>query len=160
MALSHFSSPCIPGFFQYADFNPRRSFGRCGPLRRLWVSVLPALAIVIAVENALPHAPWLNVKPTQLAVPWVSPVVGLNTICLRLLRMRSVAREALFPEMSGVFTSTTAILIESPEPFSITGIGLLVTVSQNGPLTFAFVYTSARYHVTSCTRTTSVTRIH
>jgi hypothetical protein len=46
--------------------------------------------------------------------------------------------EALSPEMSGVYTSTTATLVESAAPFSTTGIGFLVTVGQNGPLTFAF----------------------
>jgi hypothetical protein len=82
-------------------------------------------------------------KTTKLAVPWVSLSVGLNIIvtsmiCFRILRMRALTQEALSPEMSKMYTSIVAMLIESAAPLSIIGIGLVVTSAQKGPLVFAF----------------------
>jgi len=95
------------------------------------------------VETALPNSSFL--RAANLVVPWVSLSVGLNIIvtsmiCFRLLQMRAVVREALTSEMSRVYTSIAAILIESAAPFSIIGIGVVVTAAQKGPLIFAFAY--------------------
>jgi hypothetical protein len=49
-------------------------------------------------------------------------------------------REVLSPEMSSMYTSIATMLIESAAPFSILGIGLVVTAAQKGPLVFAFGY--------------------
>ena len=63
-------------------------------------------------------------------------------ICLRLLQMRALARETLSPEMSSMYTSVAAMLIESAAPISIVGTGLIIVAAQNGPLisSFAFVW--------------------
>jgi hypothetical protein len=78
-------------------------------------------------------------------VPWVSLSVSLNVlvttlICFRLLRMRSLTREVLAPELSRTYTSVAAMLIESAAPFTALGIGLVVTEAQGGPLAIAFSY--------------------
>ncbi len=106
---------------------------------------LAVLAIIAVVESALPNSSLLNGRPVRLAVPWVSLSVGLNIIvtsmiCFRLLRMRALTREVLTPEISKVYTSVAAMLIESAAPFSIIGIGVVVTAAQKGPLIFAFAY--------------------
>jgi len=41
---------------------------------------------------------------------------------------------------SKMYTGIAAMLIESAAPFSILGIGLVVTAAQKGPLVFAFGY--------------------
>ena len=99
------------------------------------------------MESALPSSSLPNPNIARVAVPWVSLSVGLNIIvtsmiCLRLLQMRALAREALSPEMSTMYTSVVAMLIESAAPNSIVGIGLIIVAAQNGPLisSFAFVW--------------------
>jgi hypothetical protein len=46
----------------------------------------------------------------------------------------------LTPEISKVYTSLAAMLIKSAVPFSIFGIGVVVTAVQKGLLIFAFAY--------------------
>jgi len=98
------------------------------------------------VESALPSSSSSlpNGKIARVAVPWVSLSVGLNVIvtsmiCLRLLQMRALARETLSPEMSKMYTSVAAMLIESAAPISIVGTGLIIVAAQNGPLISSFV---------------------
>ncbi len=95
------------------------------------------------VETALPNSSFL--RAANLVVPWVSLSVGLNIIvtsmiCFRLLQMRAVVREALTSEMSRVYTSIAAILIESAAPFSIIGIGVVITTAQKGPPALVLSY--------------------
>ena len=103
------------------------------------------LVIITIVESALPNSFLLNGKPANFGVPWVSLSVSLNLlvttlICVRLLRMRSLTREVLSPELSSTYTSVAAMLIESAAPFTALGIGLVVTEAQGGPLSIAFSY--------------------
>jgi hypothetical protein len=84
--------------------------------------------------------------PLENGVPWVSLTVSLNIIvtsmiCFRLLRMRTLLRQVHGPDASSrMYTNLAAMLVESAAPFSILGIGLLVTLVQNGPLLYAFGY--------------------
>ena len=87
----------------------------------------------------------LKGNPIKLAVPWVALSVSLNVIvtsmiCFRLMRMRARMREVLSTDLSGMYTSIATMLIESAAPFSIIGIGLVITAAQKGPLVFAFGY--------------------
>jgi hypothetical protein len=111
-------------------------------------------SIITLVECALPNISLLKGKPIQLAVPWASLSVSLNLIltamiCFRILRMRALTREILSPEMSRMYTSIAAMLIESAAPFSILGIGLVVTAARKGPLIFAFGYVWTTFCVES-----------
>jgi len=101
------------------------------------------LAIMTTVETALPNSSFAGT--THLIMPWVSLSVGLNIIvtsmiCFRLLRMRALIKGALSPEMSGVYTGIAAILIESAAPFTIIGIGVVVTQARNTSVALAFAY--------------------
>ena len=101
------------------------------------------ISIITVVESAIPGTSMLKGKPIKLAVPWVALSVSLNVIvtsmiCFRLMRMRTRMREVLSPEMSNMYTGIATMLIESAAPFSILGIGLVVTALQKGPLVFAF----------------------
>jgi hypothetical protein len=103
-----------------------------------------AFAIVVVIVWAQPNLP--IPLAVQNGVPWVSLSVSLNIIvtsmiCFRLLRMRALLRQVHGPEASSkVYTNTAAMLVESAAPFTILGIGLLVTLAQNGPLLYAFGY--------------------
>jgi hypothetical protein len=101
------------------------------------------LSIITVVETALPGASYLKGVFIHLALTWVSLAVSLNIIvttmiCFRLLRMRALMREVFNPEMSSMYTSIAAMLIESAAPFSILGIGFIVTAAQDVPLVEAF----------------------
>ncbi|KAH8980501.1 hypothetical protein EDB86DRAFT_3066830 [Lactarius hatsudake] len=103
------------------------------------------LVIITIVESALPNSFLLHGKPANFGVPWVALSVSLNIlvttlICARLLHMRAITRELLPPESARMYTSVAAMLIESAAPFSILGIGLVVTEAQGGPLAIAFSY--------------------
>jgi hypothetical protein len=103
------------------------------------------LVIITIVESALPHLFLLNGKLANFGEPWVLLSVGLNVlvttlICFRLLHTRSLTREVLDPELSRSSTSVAAMRIESAAPFTVLGIGLVVTEAQGGPLAIAFSY--------------------
>ena len=114
------------------------------PRNLLFFSLFSVLAIFTIVETALPDRSVLNGgNPVHLAVAWISLSVSLNIIvtlmiCFRLLRARALTLGALSPEMSGMYTSIVAVLIESAAPFSVIGIGLVVTTAKTSPLTYAF----------------------
>ena len=102
------------------------------------------------LDWALPY-PILN-GTLRGGLPWISLSVSLNIIvtsmiCFRLLRMRALLRRELGPEMSWMYTNIVAMVIESSAPFSVLGIGLLVTVAHNGPLSYAFGYVWTMFFV-------------
>jgi hypothetical protein len=108
-------------------------------------SFLSVLAIITVVEGAVPGTSQLKGKPALLAVPWFALSLCLNIIvtsmiCFRILRVRALTRATLSPEVSKMYTSIATILIESAVPFSILGIGLVITVAMNVAPSFAFAY--------------------
>jgi hypothetical protein len=103
------------------------------------------LSIITVVEAALPGAVQLAGKPALVAMPWFSMSVGLNVlvtsmICARILRIRAQIRDVISPEMSRMYTGVATMLIESALPFSILGIGLVITVALGVGPRFAFAY--------------------
>ena len=103
------------------------------------------------LDWALPHVSILNTT-LRGGLPWISLSVSLNTIvtlmiCFRLLRMRALLRQELGPEMSTAYTNIAAMVVESFAPFSIIGIGVLVTVAHDGPLSYAFGYVWTMFYV-------------
>ncbi|KAA1470526.1 hypothetical protein DENSPDRAFT_836344 [Dentipellis sp. KUC8613] len=118
---------------------------------RLWVVAFPfiiylastAMAIITVVEGALPGASIFVGRSIDFGIAWVSLTVGLNVIVTvlistRLLMMRNVARSVLSPDMAKMYTSIMAILVESALPFSVLGIGFVVTYAKSSPTEFAF----------------------
>ena len=115
---------------------------------------LSVLSVVTLVEYALPGTSLLTGEPINLVVPWVTLSVSLNVvvtsmICFRLLRMRAIMRDILSPEMSKMYTSIAAMLIESAAPFSILGIGLVITAALRTLLVPAFGYVWTMFCVES-----------
>lgn len=83
-------------------------------------------------------------------------VLVTTLICVRLLRMRAIAREVLPPDLSRTYTSVAAMLIESAAPFTALGIGLVVTEAQGGPLAIAFSYVWGIFCVECCSLPSSI----
>jgi hypothetical protein len=146
MVYHRSSGTYIPGFLWYVELNQCHSFGGvthcCAFLLSLFMA---AIEVVTVVECALPGTSSLHENPAKLALWWFALSAGLNVIvtsmiCFRILRMRAVTRNVLSPEISSMFTSAAAILIESMVPFSILGIGLVITLAQDVPPAFAFSY--------------------
>src|SRR5579863_4430572 len=146
MAYRRLSGTYLPGFVWCASCHcPIHSVEQLAADSGFSHIFFSGLSIITLVECAIPHTSLLKGKPIQLAVPWASLSVSLNIIltsmiCFRLLRMRALMRDVLDPEMSRTYASIAAMLIESAAPFSILGIGLVVTAARKGPLIFAFGY--------------------
>ena len=103
------------------------------------------LAIVTILESTLNASNQLNGTPGLMSVLWFSLSVSLNVtvtsmICFRIMRMRALIRDVLSSEMSTTYTSMATMLIESAVPFSILGIGLIVTVALDVAPKLAFAY--------------------
>ncbi|KAJ4464868.1 hypothetical protein C8J55DRAFT_552851 [Lentinula edodes] len=119
----------------------------------LWVVAFPCciylassvLVVITVVESALPGAFLLNGTAANFGVPWVSLSVSLNVIltamiCGRLLMMRRMVRSSLSFELGNTYTSIMAILVESALPFSVVGVGFVITYAKNNPTSDAFAY--------------------
>jgi len=138
----------LPALIYLASIGARdlcRSFGGVAHSCAFGLSLFLVLAIITVVEAALPGAVQLAGKPALLAMPWFSMSVGLNVIvtsmiCVRILRMRALIRDVLSPEMSSMYTSVAAMLIESAVALSILGMGLVITVALDVGPKFAFAY--------------------
>ena len=156
LSMVHYraSGTGIPGFF-WCGYNPIH-------LPELIVESLTVffcfavLVILMTLDWALPHLSILADRKGTLrsGLPWFSLSVGLNIIvtlmiCFRLIRMRALLKQALAPEMSSMYTNIAAMVVESSAPFSIVGIGLLITTIRNGPLSPAFAYVWNMFYVCS-----------
>jgi hypothetical protein len=147
------SSADIPGFL-WCGCDPMHSDGLPAHCQTIGL-FFAAFVILMVVACALPHLPFPSVlrDTLQNGVQWVSLSVSLNIIvtsmiCFRLLRMRALLRQVLGPEtLSGMYTNIAAMLVESAAPFSIIGIGVLVTSVHNGPLFYAFGFVWTMFSV-------------
>jgi hypothetical protein len=113
-----------------------------------------AFVILSVLLWALPHLPIPSTLDGTLrnGVPWVSLSVSLNIIvtsmiCFRLLRMRALLRQVVESEASRMYTNIAAMLVESAAPFTIIGIGFLVTSIHDVPLSYAFGYVWNMFYV-------------
>ncbi|EIM91774.1 uncharacterized protein STEHIDRAFT_46076 [Stereum hirsutum FP-91666 SS1] len=120
---------------------------------KLWIIAFPTLiylassvlVIITIVESALPGAFLLNGAAANFGVPWVSLSVSLNVIltamiCGRLLMMRRMTLSMMTPEMGNMYTGVMSILVESALPFSVVGLGFVVTYAKSSPTSNAFAY--------------------
>ena len=138
----------LPGLIYLASNGARdlcRSFVGVAHGCAFGISLRLVLAVITVVEAALPGTVQLTGKPALLSMLWFSVSVGLNVIvtsmiCVRILRMRALVRDVIAPEMSSMYTSVAAILIESAVAFSILGIGLVITEALDVGPKFAFLY--------------------
>ena len=164
MACHRFPCTYVPGLLRYALYHPCRQI--CGVAHLPGFGLFTVVAFIAVVENTVPDKTLLNGKTIRLAVPWAYLSVSLNIvltsmICVRILRMRALAREAVCPEMSRLYTSVVAMLVESAAPLSIFGIAFAVASIRKSPLAIPFGNVWTKFCVESCIvlRTCSFLRV-
>jgi len=97
-----------------------------------------AMGIVALVQSAAPGSSIFAQQSVNFVIPWVSLTTGLNVILTGLITLRLLsARHYLIKadltearELSKVYTSVVAILVESALPFSILGIIFAVLLGK------------------------------
>lgn len=120
---------------------------------RLWIIAVPFLLwlaatvfnILTVVESALPGNFLLDSFVAGFGVPWIALTVSLNVIltsliCFRLYTMRKqvLVAPGLATDMGKTYTGLMAILVESALPFTVLGIGFLVTYALDDPTDLAW----------------------
>lgn len=103
-----------------------------------------ALSIISCYEAALPGANFFRGKAVAFGVPYAALTISLNVlvtslICFRLLYLRRKVEKVLGPDMAKEYTGVIAIMVESALPFTLLGIGYVVTYGTNHPSSFAWV---------------------
>ncbi|KAF7330295.1 hypothetical protein MVEN_02467400 [Mycena venus] len=120
----------------------------------IWIITFPALlflastamGITATVQSGLPgNNFFITVVP--LTTPWlvltiVFNIITTGMIAARLFLISRSMRGVLSKERADVYTGVIAILIESAAPFSLLGIGYIITYVRNDPeaLWFADVW--------------------
>ena len=112
------------------------------------------LAVITILASTLNASNQLNGTPGLMSVVWFSLSVSLNVtvtsmICFRIMRMRALIRDVLSSDMSTTYTSMATMLIESAVPFSILGVGLIITVALDVAPKLAFAYVWSTFCVES-----------
>jgi len=124
-------------------------WNRTGP----WVVAFPALlflastamGIAATIQSGLPGNNFFTT--VNFTVPWLALTISFNVITTSMIAFRlwSVSRSmraALPKERADVYTGTIALLVESALPFTLLGIGYLITYVRMDPesLWFADVW--------------------
>nr|GAT60884.1 predicted protein [Mycena chlorophos] len=106
-----------------------------------------AMSIAATIQSGLPGGDFFNGVTTNFTEAWLAMTIAFNIITtslisVRLLRMSRSTRNVLGRDRAAVYLSVAAILIESAAPFTLLGIGYLITYIRNAPeaLFFADVW--------------------
>ncbi|KAF7330354.1 hypothetical protein MVEN_02473700 [Mycena venus] len=124
----------------------------------IWVIAFPALlflastamGIAATIQSGLPgNNFFVDASVINLTTPWLSLTIAFNIITttmivLRLFLVSRSMRAVLAKDRAEVYTGVIAILVESAAPFSLLGIGYLITYVRGDPeaLWFANVWGS------------------
>ncbi|KAJ7510404.1 hypothetical protein B0H11DRAFT_1696196, partial [Mycena galericulata] len=119
--------------------------------RTLWVVGFPALlfvasavmGIVSTIQSGLPGGDWFHGISVNFGTPWLVLTITFNVvttsmIAFRLFSVSRGMRSVLSKERADVYTGVIAVLIESAMPFTLLGIGYLVTYVREDPESLAF----------------------
>ncbi|KAF7316437.1 hypothetical protein MIND_00162700 [Mycena indigotica] len=121
----------------------------------VWMVYIPALvllastamSITATIQSGLPGGDFFHGITTNFTIPWLVLTITFNIITtgmisLRLFMVSRSMKRALTKERAEVYTSVIAILVESAAPFTLLGIGYLITYVRNAPesLWFADVW--------------------
>ncbi|KAJ7510321.1 hypothetical protein B0H11DRAFT_2269720 [Mycena galericulata] len=117
----------------------------------LWVVAFPALlfvasavmGIVSTIQSGLPGGDWFHGIAVNFGIPWLALTITFNVvttsmITYRLLTVGRSMQQVLGKERAEVYTGVVAILVESALPFTLLGIGYLITYVRSEPEALAF----------------------
>ncbi|KAF8207147.1 hypothetical protein K438DRAFT_2013681 [Mycena galopus ATCC 62051] len=117
----------------------------------LWVVAFPALlflastsmGIAATIQSGVPGGDFFHGITTNFTIPWLVLTITFNVIttsmiAIRLTLISRSMRNVLSKERAEVYTGVIAILVESALPFTLLGIGYLITYIRNDPEALAF----------------------
>ncbi|KAJ7116339.1 hypothetical protein C8R44DRAFT_205866 [Mycena epipterygia] len=117
----------------------------------IWIIVFPALlflastsmGIVTTIQSGVPGGDLFHGTAVNFAVPWLVLTITFNVVTTSMIAIRLFAvsrqmRTVLSAERAEVYTGVIAILVESALPFTLLGIGYLVTFIRMDPEALAF----------------------
>ncbi|KAJ6468413.1 hypothetical protein C8R45DRAFT_470306 [Mycena sanguinolenta] len=118
---------------------------------RPWIVAFPALiylastamSIAATIQSGLPGGDFFHGTTVNFTVPWLVLTITFNIlttsmIALRLTFISRSMRNVLSKERAQVYTGVIAILVESALPFTLLGIGYLITYIREDPQALAF----------------------
>ncbi|KAJ6617494.1 hypothetical protein B0H10DRAFT_1797283 [Mycena sp. CBHHK59/15] len=102
-----------------------------------------SMGIVQTIQSGLPGGDLFHGTAVNFGIPWVVLTITFNIlvtgmIAVRLLSMHAKADKVLGTETTKKYTGLLAILVESALPFTLLGIGYLVTYTKEVPESLAF----------------------
>ncbi|KAJ7178759.1 hypothetical protein C8R43DRAFT_974372 [Mycena crocata] len=117
----------------------------------IWPIVFPGLlflasasmGIVMTIQSGLPGGNLFQGTTVNFGIPWLVLTITFNVLTTSMITYRLFAvsrsmRNVLAKERADVYTGVIAILVESAMPFTLLGIGYLVTYVRNDPEVLAF----------------------
>ncbi|KAJ6570158.1 hypothetical protein DFH09DRAFT_1154196 [Mycena vulgaris] len=117
----------------------------------LWVIAFPALlflastcmGIVMTIQSGLPGGDIFHGTAVNFGIPWLVLTITFNVITtsmitIRLFKISRGMRRVLSKERADVYIGVIAILVESALPFTLLGIGYLVTYVRADSESLAF----------------------
>ncbi|KAJ7678485.1 hypothetical protein B0H17DRAFT_1206729 [Mycena rosella] len=117
----------------------------------LWAVAFPALlflastsmGIVMTIQSGLPGGDIFHGTAVNFGIPWLVLTITFNVIttsmiAFRLFNVSRSMRNVLSKERADVYIGVIAILVESALPFTVLGIGYLVTYVRGDPESLAF----------------------
>ncbi|KAJ6629288.1 hypothetical protein B0H10DRAFT_1939706 [Mycena sp. CBHHK59/15] len=102
-----------------------------------------SMGIVQTIQSGLPGGDLFHGTAVNFGIPWIVLTITFNIlvtgmIAVRLLSMHAKADKVLGTETTKKYTGLLAILVESALPFTLLGIGYLVTYTKEVPESLAF----------------------
>ncbi|KAJ7178756.1 hypothetical protein C8R43DRAFT_974361 [Mycena crocata] len=102
-----------------------------------------AMGITMTIQSGLPGGDLFHGSTVNFGIPWVSLTIVFNIlvtamIAVRLIAMHGKANRVLGSEATKKYTGLVAILVESALPFTLLGIGYLVTYTKQVPESLAW----------------------
>ncbi|KAJ7454830.1 hypothetical protein FB451DRAFT_949483, partial [Mycena latifolia] len=117
----------------------------------IWVVAFPALlwlssacmGIVMTIQSGLPGGDIFHGTAVNFGIPWLVLTITFNVITTSMITFRLISvsrsmRKFIAKERAEVYTGVIAILVESALPFTVLGIGYLVTYIRTDPESLAF----------------------
>ncbi|KAJ7220038.1 hypothetical protein GGX14DRAFT_338348, partial [Mycena pura] len=108
----------------------------------LWLAST-AMGITATIQSGLPGGDFFSGTTVNFVIPWLVLTIAFNIvttsmITFRLLAMSRTMRRVLPKERAHIYTGVIAILVETALPFTILGIGYLITYIRGAPEALAF----------------------
>ncbi|KAJ7482630.1 hypothetical protein FB451DRAFT_1029873 [Mycena latifolia] len=102
-----------------------------------------AMAITTTIQSGLPGGDFFNGITVNFGIPWLVLTIVFNILVTvmiagRLLSVQATVNKAVGWPMTKKYTGRLAILVESAMPFTLLGIGYLVTYIRGAPESLSF----------------------